>query len=137
MIPVAGTTAGRLAPVSLETLPPYAFTTYVDFSQPEHRAAFEAALASVRSELGRSYPLVIAGHRVEEETRRRHVRQRDDAEADEPEKPHRHDIRPLRRFINPPDGRPFKHSLLDDPLRSDTPPLKPDPTECYSPRRAA
>jgi 1-pyrroline-5-carboxylate dehydrogenase len=30
-------------------LPPYAPTTYVDFSKPEHRAAFEAALADVRA----------------------------------------------------------------------------------------
>ena len=45
-------TTGRLAPVSLDTLPPYAPTTYVDFAQPEHRAAFEAALAEVQAQLG-------------------------------------------------------------------------------------
>ena len=54
-------TTGGLAPVSLDTLPPYAPTTYVDFSQPEHRAAFETAIAGVRAEMGREYPLVIGG----------------------------------------------------------------------------
>ena len=43
----AAASAGRLAPVSLETLPPYSPTTYVDFSQPAERAAFEKALAEV------------------------------------------------------------------------------------------
>jgi 1-pyrroline-5-carboxylate dehydrogenase len=61
----AASAAGRLAPVSLDSLPLYAPTTYVDFAQPEERAAFEAALAEVQSQLGRSYPLVIAGERVE------------------------------------------------------------------------
>ena len=63
----AATTAGRLAPVSLDSLPPYAPTTYVDFDQPEPRAAFEAALAEVKAQLGRSYPLVIGGAKVEGE----------------------------------------------------------------------
>ena len=53
-------TTGRLAPVSLDTLPPYAPTTYVDFTQPEHRAAFEAALAEVQ---GAARPDVPARHR--------------------------------------------------------------------------
>jgi 1-pyrroline-5-carboxylate dehydrogenase len=61
----AASAAGRLAPVSLDSLPLYAPTTYVDFAQPEERAAFEAALAEVKSQLGRSYPLVIAGERVD------------------------------------------------------------------------
>jgi 1-pyrroline-5-carboxylate dehydrogenase len=63
----AASTAGRLQPVSLDSLPAYAPTTYVDFSQAEHKAAFEAALAEVRGELGRSYPLVIGGKKVEGE----------------------------------------------------------------------
>ena len=58
------TAAGVLPPVSLETLPPYSPTTYVDFSQPAHRAAFEAALAGVRATLGGEVPLVIGGQRV-------------------------------------------------------------------------
>ena len=54
-------TTTRIAPVDAKTLPPYAPTTYVDFTKPEHRAAFEKALAQVRSELGREYPIVIGG----------------------------------------------------------------------------
>ncbi len=64
---MSGTTtqaAGRIAPVSLPSLPPYAPTTYVDFSQPEHRAAFEKALADVKSRLGHEYDLVIGGRRL-------------------------------------------------------------------------
>jgi hypothetical protein len=38
-----------IAPVNASALPPYAPTTYVDFSKPEHRAAFETALADVRA----------------------------------------------------------------------------------------
>ena len=55
----------RLAPVDARTLPPYSPTTYVDFSQPGHRAEFEAALAQVRAGLGRTHPLVIGGRRIE------------------------------------------------------------------------
>ena len=54
-------TTTRIAPVDAKTLPPYAPTTYVDFTKPEHRAAFEKALAQVRSELGREYPIVVGG----------------------------------------------------------------------------
>jgi len=54
----------RIAPVNAATLPPYAPTAYLDFSQPEHRQAFEKALAEVRGELGQEYPLVIGGERV-------------------------------------------------------------------------
>jgi 1-pyrroline-5-carboxylate dehydrogenase len=56
--------ATGIAPVKLDALPPYSPTTYVDFTQPEHKAAFEAALAEVRSQLGREYPLVIGGERL-------------------------------------------------------------------------
>lgn len=38
---------------------------FTDFSQPENAAAFEAALGQVKSELGRTYPLVIGGERIE------------------------------------------------------------------------
>jgi 1-pyrroline-5-carboxylate dehydrogenase len=55
--------ARPLAPVSLESLPPYSPTTYIDFSQPANRAAFEAAIAEVRASFGREYPIVIGGQR--------------------------------------------------------------------------
>ncbi len=57
-------TATRPAPVTAARLPEYAPTTYVDFSQPEHRAAFEQALARVRSQLGREHPIVVGGERL-------------------------------------------------------------------------
>jgi len=56
-----------IAPADLKTLPEYAPTTYVDFSQPEHRAAFESALAEVKAQMGREIPLVIGGERVQGE----------------------------------------------------------------------
>ncbi len=46
-------------------LPPFVNEPYRDFSKPEHKAAMEAALASVRSQLGREYLLRIDG--VEEQ----------------------------------------------------------------------
>ena len=57
------TVARPIAPVSLESLPPYSPTTYLDFSQPANRAAFEAALTEVRASFGRDYPIVIGGQR--------------------------------------------------------------------------
>jgi 1-pyrroline-5-carboxylate dehydrogenase len=57
------TAARAIAPVSLESLPPYSPTTYIDFAQPANRAAFEAALAEVRASFGREYPIVIGGQR--------------------------------------------------------------------------
>ncbi len=57
-------TATKLAPVDAKSLPPYAPTTYVDFSKLEHKAQFEKALAQVRSELGQEHPLVIGGERM-------------------------------------------------------------------------
>src|SRR6187455_1796073 len=56
-------TTGAIAPVDARTLPEYSPTTYIDFSQPQHRAEFEKALAEVRATLGRDYPLVIGGER--------------------------------------------------------------------------
>ena len=62
----AAASAGRLAPVSLETLPPYSPTTYVDFSQPaDTRRVREGARRRARRRLGKEYPLVIGGERVE------------------------------------------------------------------------
>ena len=58
------TAAGTIAPVSLDSLPAYAPTTYIDFSQPENRKAFEDALASVRASLGQEVPIVIGGERI-------------------------------------------------------------------------
>ncbi len=40
---------------------PFVNESYRDFSKPEHKAAMEAALAQVKSELGKEYPLLIAG----------------------------------------------------------------------------
>ena len=54
---------GSIAPLDPKTLPPYSPTTYLDYSQPEHRASFEAALAEVRASFGTEYPLVIGGQR--------------------------------------------------------------------------
>ncbi len=57
-------TTARIVPVDAQSLPEYAPTTYVDFAQPQHRAAFEQAIVQVKSELGRDYPLVIGGERL-------------------------------------------------------------------------
>jgi len=56
------TTTGP-APVDLESLPAYTPTALTDFSRPEHKAAFEQALATVRGQLGQEHPLVIGGER--------------------------------------------------------------------------
>ena len=58
------TSTTGIAPVNAAALPPYAPTTYVDFSKPEHRSAFEVSLADVRTQLGREMPAVIGGERV-------------------------------------------------------------------------
>jgi 1-pyrroline-5-carboxylate dehydrogenase len=65
MTPTAASNTGRTAPVSLASLPPYAPTTYIDFAQPEHRAAFEQALARVKAQFGQTWPLVIGGERLD------------------------------------------------------------------------
>lgn len=44
---------------------PYQSEPLTDFSQGEHRAAMEAALAAVQRQLGRDYPLVVGGRTVE------------------------------------------------------------------------
>jgi len=61
------TSSGRLAPVSASSLPAYAPTTYVDFSKPEPRAAYEKALAEIRAQVGQDYPIVIGGERLKSE----------------------------------------------------------------------
>jgi len=44
---------------------PYETEPYLDFSDPSTRQAFERTLDEVRSRLGRDYPLVIGGERVD------------------------------------------------------------------------
>ena len=56
-----------IAPVKPGTLPDYAPTPQTDFSRPEHRAAFEQALTTVRGQLGQEQPLVIGGERLKGE----------------------------------------------------------------------
>jgi 1-pyrroline-5-carboxylate dehydrogenase len=45
-------------------LPPFRNEPYTDFTQPDARAAQRAAIDSVRAQLGREYPLLIAGEKV-------------------------------------------------------------------------
>ncbi len=45
-------------------LPPFHNELPTDFSQPANARAFQAALAQVASELGRTYPIVIGGERL-------------------------------------------------------------------------
>jgi 1-pyrroline-5-carboxylate dehydrogenase len=61
MNPVAART---LPPVDTRSLPEFRNTPLTDFSKPENKAAFQAALDGVRRELGRDCPLVIGGQRV-------------------------------------------------------------------------
>ena len=42
---------------------------FTDFSKEENAQAMQAALAKVKSELGREYPLVIGGERIETEAK--------------------------------------------------------------------
>ena len=56
-----------IAPVKPGTLSEYAPTPQTDFSRPEHRAAFEQALTTVRGQLGQEQPLVIGGERMKGE----------------------------------------------------------------------
>jgi len=60
-------TATRPPAVDARTLPAYAPTTYVDFSRPENRAAFEKALTEVRAGFGQEHPIVIGGQRLKGE----------------------------------------------------------------------
>ena len=46
------------------TLPKFTNEPYADFSEPDTRARMHAALRKVREQLGREYPLLIAGERV-------------------------------------------------------------------------
>ena len=56
--------AGRITPVSLASLPEYSPTTYLDYTKPDARAAYEKALADIRATAGQEYSLVIGGERL-------------------------------------------------------------------------
>ncbi|MFN8530086.1 MAG: L-glutamate gamma-semialdehyde dehydrogenase [Anaerolineae bacterium] len=45
-------------------LPTFTNETYTDFSRPDEKAAFQAALDSVKARLGQRYPLIIDGQRI-------------------------------------------------------------------------
>jgi 1-pyrroline-5-carboxylate dehydrogenase len=53
--------------ITARTQVPFKNETYVDFSQPAIRSAQEAALAKVKSELGRTHPLIINGQKITNE----------------------------------------------------------------------
>ncbi len=48
----------------MSTYPEFRNEPLTDFSRPENKAAMEQALAKVRAEIGREYPLVIGGERI-------------------------------------------------------------------------
>jgi 1-pyrroline-5-carboxylate dehydrogenase len=54
-----------VASLNIAALPEFRNEPYADFSLPENRQAMEAALAQVRSEAGKEYPLLIGGERIE------------------------------------------------------------------------
>ncbi|MGH9792081.1 MAG: aldehyde dehydrogenase family protein, partial [Candidatus Acidiferrales bacterium] len=45
--------------------PEFTNEPFVDFSKPENRKAMEEALKKVKGELGREYPILIAGDKIE------------------------------------------------------------------------
>ena len=45
-------------------LPEFKNEPLTDFSKPEHKAAMEAALATIEGEIGREYPLIVGGERI-------------------------------------------------------------------------
>jgi RHH-type proline utilization regulon transcriptional repressor/proline dehydrogenase/delta 1-pyrroline-5-carboxylate dehydrogenase len=47
-----------------DALPPFRNEATVDFTSPEQRAAFPSAIAGVRAQFGRTYPLFIGGQEV-------------------------------------------------------------------------
>src|SRR5215212_6746531 len=46
------------------TLPEFRNEPFTDFSKPENAAAMEQALSEVKSQLGRTYPLIIGGEHM-------------------------------------------------------------------------
>jgi hypothetical protein len=65
MNPATPTTG--IAPVNPASLSEYVPTPLTDFTVPANQAAFEKALATVRGQLGRDYPIVINGERLQGE----------------------------------------------------------------------
>lgn len=49
---------------ALQSVSEFRNEAFTDYKKPENRAAMEKALAAVRSELGREYPIVIGGERI-------------------------------------------------------------------------
>jgi 1-pyrroline-5-carboxylate dehydrogenase len=49
----------------MSMLTPFRNEPLTDFSQPENAHAFQAALNQVRAELGRTYPIIIGGERIQ------------------------------------------------------------------------
>jgi 1-pyrroline-5-carboxylate dehydrogenase len=49
----------------MSMLTPFRNEPLTDFSQPENAHAFQAALNQVRAELGRAYPIIIGGERIQ------------------------------------------------------------------------
>lgn len=61
----SGRAAGsRKTVASPDGLPRFANDPMVDFTRPDHRAAFPSAIAQVRNGLGKTYPLFIGGQEV-------------------------------------------------------------------------
>ena len=52
--------------MDLASLPPFTNEPFTDFSTPEMQRSMAAALDRVRSELGRTYDLIVGGHRLRE-----------------------------------------------------------------------
>src|SRR5215216_6994796 len=46
------------------TLPEFRNEPFTDFSKPENAAAMEQALANVKAQFGKTYPLIIGGERI-------------------------------------------------------------------------
>src|SRR5262245_19941817 len=46
------------------TLPEFRNEPFTDFSKPENAAAMEQALADVKAQFGKTYPLIIGGERI-------------------------------------------------------------------------
>src|SRR6266498_2489578 len=46
------------------TLPEFRNEPFTDFNKPENAAAMERALADVKSQFGKTYPLIIGGERI-------------------------------------------------------------------------
>ena len=62
------------------TLPDFRNEPFTDFSKPENAAAMRQALADVKAELGKTYPLIIGGERI---TTEKTIESRNPANPDE------------------------------------------------------